>query len=165
VQIRFETTDDRPAILAVVEAAFGRSLEARLVEAVWRSDRVGFGFVAEDDGRVVGHVLLSYVDVLPSQSRLLQVAPLAVAPERQRQGIGSTLIHAALEEADQRGERVVLIEGNPAYYERFGFASAAELGFVAPEGTPPQYFMARWLGIPQPDLQGTVVYPSAFRVT
>jgi putative acetyltransferase len=165
VHIRFENADDRPAILAVVAAAFGRSLEARLVEAVWMSDRVGFGFVAEDDGSVIGHVLLSYVDVLPSQSLLLQVAPLAVAPERQGQGVGSALMRAALEEADQRSERVVLIEGNPAYYERFGFTSAAELGFVAPEGTPQQYFMAKWLGTPDPDLQGTVVYPPAFRVT
>jgi putative acetyltransferase len=165
VHIRFETADDRSAILAVVEAAFGRREEAQLVEAVWASGRVGFGFVAEDDGRVVGHVLLSYVDVLPSQSLLLQVGPLAVAPERQRQGIGSALMHAALEEAEQRGERVVLIEGNPAYYERFGFDPAGELGFAAPEGTPPQYFMAKWLGTPEPDLHGTVVYPPAFRVS
>ena len=165
MHIRFETADDRPAILAVVEAAFGRSEEPRLVEAVWASNRVAFGVVAEDDGRVIGHVRLSYVDVLPSNSLVLQVAPRAVAPERQAQGIGSALMQAALEEAEQRSERVVLIEGNPAYYRRFGFGPAAELGFQAPEGTPPQYFMAKWLGTPEPDLQGAVVYPPAFRVT
>jgi putative acetyltransferase len=91
---------------------------------------------------------------------VLQLGPLAVVPSHQRRGIGSTLMRKALRLADERGEPVVLIEGNPRYYERFGFARADESGIEAPEGAHgPQYFMMCPLAAYDPALRGKAVYP------
>src|SRR5712692_7900339 len=100
--------------------------------------------------------MLSYVDIEPAGERpvgaergpvkavrrVLQLGPLAVLPSHQRRGIGSALTRKALRLADERGEPLVLIEGNPRYYERFGFRRADESGIEAPEGARgPQFFM------------------------
>lgn len=164
MRVRPETDADHTAIRAVVEAAFGRKFEANLVGAIRRSDRYvpGLSLVAEVDGAVVGHVLVSYVDVEPGSVRLLQVAPLAVAPEHQRQGVGSALMYEAIRLVEGRGEPLVLVEGDPRYYERFGFRRSDECGIEAPADVEPQYLMARGLGAYDPSIRGRLVYPEAF---
>ena len=164
MRIRPETDADRAAVADVNERAFGRLVEARLIEAVPASDRFvpDLSLVAEQDGIVVGHVLVSYVDIEPGLRRVFQVAPLAVAPSHQRGGIGTALMEEALRRLDSRGEPLVLVEGDPAYYRRFGFRRADVLGIDPPSGVPAQYFMARRLGAYDPSLRGRAVYPEAF---
>lgn len=162
MRIRAETDEDRAAIRTVNEEAFQEQLEADLVDAIRASDRFvpELSLVAEVGGEVIGHVMLSYVDIEPGPLRVLQLGPLAVLPPYQRRGIGSALVRGALRLADERGEPVVFLEGDPRYYERFGFGRADESGVVPPEGARgPQYFMMRRLAAYNPTLRGTAVYP------
>jgi putative acetyltransferase len=164
VQVRVESAEDVPAVARVIEAAFGRPGEGHMVDAIRASEGYvpELAFVAEADGEVVGHVLLSYVGLAGSQRRLLELAPLAVAPERQRQGIGSALTRAALAAADGRGEPLVLVLGHPGYYVRFGFRRADEFGLEPPQPAWHAAFMAVPLGAYEASIRGRVVFPPSF---
>jgi predicted N-acetyltransferase YhbS len=161
--IRPERADDRDAIEAVTRAAFGKEQEVRMIEAIRASN--GFvpdlSLVVEVDGRVAGHVLLSYVEL--GEGRVLELGPIGVLPEVQRQGIGSALVREALERADALGEPLVLVLGHPWYYPRFGFVRASTLGIEPPgERIPDEAWMAIPLSGYGPGLRGRVVFPPAF---
>jgi len=116
--------------------------------------------VAESRGQTLGHVISSYVDVEPGGRRVLQVGPLAVLPSHQRRGIGTALMEETIRRADQRGEPLLLIEGNPRYYERFGYTRADTLRIEPPpEAHGAEYFMVRPLARYEPALRGWAVYP------
>ena len=160
--IRPETAADHDAIRKVNDEAFGRTLEAKLVDAIRESDRFvpELSLVAVSKGQTLGHVISSYVDVEPGARRVLQVGPLAVLPSHQRQGIGSALMGETIRIADARGEPLLLLEGNPKYYERFGFTRADAVGIEPPpEAHGPQYFMVRPLATYDPAFRGRAIYP------
>ena len=123
MQIRPEAPEDREAVARVVEAAFGRRDEADLVEALRADPAWELSLVAEEDGRVVGHVLFTR-----ASGGFLALAPLAVEPERQGAGVGRALV----EEGLRRVGGPVLVLGDPAYYGRFGFEPAAPRGITNP---------------------------------
>jgi putative acetyltransferase len=101
------------------------------------------------------------VDLVPGTSRVLQVGPLAVVPSHQRQGIGTALMEETIRIADELGEPLLLIEGSPKYYGRFGFTRADVVGIEPPpEAHGPQYFMLRPLRAYDPTLRGRAVYPA-----
>jgi putative acetyltransferase len=165
VRIRPETQADWEAIAVVIEAAFGSPREARMIEAIRSSD--GFvpelALVAEEKGRIVGHVMLSYVELEGTGRRVLELGPVGVHPDRQRIGIGSHLVRTALEAADRRREPLVLVLGHPTYYPRFGFRPASELGITAPDDEiPDDAFMGAELSAYDPSLRGRVVFPPAY---
>jgi putative acetyltransferase len=164
VKIRAETAADHDDIRRINDEAFGSTVEGELVEAMRASDRFvrDLSLVAVSEGQSLGHVISSYVDLVLVRGtrRVLQVGPLAVLPAHQRQGIGSALMRETIRRADERGEPLLLIEGNPAYYGRFGFRRADELGIEPPpEAHGPQYFMLRPLRAYEPSLTGRAVYP------
>lgn len=164
--VRPETPADFAAIAAVVEAAFRQADEARIVDEIRVSDGYvpELSFVAEERGDVVGHTMLSYVGLEHSPRRLLELAPMAVLPEWQRQGVGSALARASLAAADERGEPLVLVLGHPSYYPRFGFRPASELGILPPDDDiPDEAFMALPLQAYDPSIRGRVVLPPALR--
>ena len=161
--IRPETAADHDAIRKVNDEAFGRTLEGRLVDAIRESDRfvAELSLVAVSEGQTHGHVISSYVDVEPGARRVLQVGPLAVLPSHQRRGIGSALMGEMIRIADARGEPLLLLEGNPKYYERFGFTPSDAVGIEPPPEAPgPQYFMIRALASYDPAFRGRAVYPA-----
>ncbi|HEX6663004.1 MAG TPA: N-acetyltransferase [Gaiellaceae bacterium] len=164
MRIRREADADHAAIRRVVGAAFGSPVEPDLVDAIRASDRFlpELSLVAEVDGEIVGHILVSYVDLEPGPVRVLQVAPLAVAPAHQRRGVGGALMREALRLAEERGAPLVLVEGDPRYYGRFGFRRSDEAGITAPANVSPQYLMARILSAHDPAIRGRLVYPEAF---
>jgi putative acetyltransferase len=165
VIVRAETPDDYPAVRRVVDAAFGDTITGDLVEMIRASDRYvpDLSLVAVSGGQTVGHVMSSHVDLLvpgKGRVRLLQVGPLAVEPAHQRRGAGSALMQETIRLADERGDPLLLIEGNPAYYGRFGFRRADEAGLEPPpEARGPQFFMVRPLSAYDPTLTGRAVYP------
>jgi putative acetyltransferase len=162
VIIRPETAADYDAIRKVNDEAFGDTLEGKLVDAIRESDRFvpELSLVAVSEGQTHGHVISSYVDVVPDARRVLQVGPLAVLPSHQRRGIGSALMEETIRIADARGEPLLLIEGNPKYYERFGFTRADAVGIEPPpEAHGPQYFMIRPLAGYDPAFRGRAIYP------
>ena len=165
MRIRPETQADHAAIAEVTAAAFGKEDEARLVEAIRGSKEFvpELSLVAEEDGRIVGHVMLSYAALEGTDMRLLQLSPLSVAPDRHRSGIGSALVRESLRLADERGEPLVLVLGHPPYYPRFGFRPASSLGLEAPNPEwPDEAFMAVPLTAYDPQLRGRVTFPPAF---
>jgi len=166
--IRAEQPGDEAAIAAVVEAAFGSPAEARLVALIRASS--GFwpeqSLVAVDGDRLVGHVMISAATLEgEGASRpLATLSPLAVAPDRQRQGVGTALVRAVTQRADDRGEPLVVLEGSPDYYGRLGFEPADPLGIhvTLPDWAPPEAAQVLRLQAYDPSLQGRVVYPPAF---
>ncbi|MGH3142612.1 MAG: GNAT family N-acetyltransferase [Gaiellales bacterium] len=131
VRVRRERPEDEREIADVVEAAFGDASVAEFTGAIRAS--AGYipelTFVGEEDGEIVGYTMLSYVDLDGGPvDRLLTLTPVAVRPDKQRQGVGTAVVRAAVAAADDRGEPLVLVEGVPAYYPRVGFVSATGSG-------------------------------------
>ena len=127
VRIRPELSDDVEGIHAVIEAAFPTNAEARLVDALRESGSLLISLVAEDQGELVGHIAFSPVS-LAGATDGLGLAPLAVSPQSQRHGIGAQLVKAGLAQASESGAGFVVVLGDPAYYSRFGFATASGFG-------------------------------------
>lgn len=159
--VRAEHADDHEAIASVVEAAFGSPDEARLVEGF----RASAGYVPElalvavVDDEVVGHVMFTLTELADGTS-ILMLSPLAVRPDRQRTGIGSALVRKGLRLSAERGEPLVIVEGDPRYYSRFGFVAAFELGLERPYETIPEAaFQAVRLPGYVEQARGRVVYP------
>ena len=168
VVIRVEEPADHAEIDAVVRAAFARHPDevALLVERIRASENFipELTMVAADDSGVIAHVMLSWVGIEDSSaSRILNLSPMSVRPDRQLRGVGSLLIGNVLGRAEQAGEPVVMVEGIPAYYPRFGFERASPLGYVAPDpSTPDDAFMVKRLPGFDATLAGRIVYPAAF---
>lgn len=112
--IRGYTEKDRSAVNGVVAKAFGQKDEALLCEALRSGGHMALELVAEDRGRVVGHVALSK---MVSPEGWLALAPVSVDPKKQRRGIGAALCQMAVDYANAP----VVVLGDPDYYARFGF--------------------------------------------
>jgi putative acetyltransferase len=149
---------DHPKIPPLVEAAFGRHDEALLVQELRADGDIALEFVATDRDELIGHVVLSR---LAAPEGCLVLAPVSVDPERQRKGVGSTLIRIALEAAEDAGWTAVFVLGDPRYYRRFGFETDEAEGFDSPypiEDTSVIVFDEAAFHEVAPDL----VYPDAF---
>ncbi|WP_457033602.1 GNAT family N-acetyltransferase [Kitasatospora sp. P5_F3] len=163
VSTRVEHPSDAPATRRVHMAAFPGPDEADLVDALRRDGSwlPRFSLVAVD-GRelIVGHVLLTRLEV--GDATGLALAPVAVAPEWQRKGVGVLLVRAALEAAVAAGEKLVVVLGDPDYYGRFGFTPAAEHDVTGPFDVPGEYFQALALPAYDGSPKGQCRYPEPF---
>lgn len=168
VEIRVEGPGDEPAIAEVVAAAFGSKAEARLVEAIRGSPHYvpELSLVAERDGRVVGHVMISAAALRDGEARqrIATLSPLAVAPDEQGHGIGSALVRAVTAVAETRGEPLVVLEGSPSFYGRLGFEPAPAHGIEIdlPSWAPSEAAQVLLLSRYDRSIRGRVVYPPAF---
>jgi putative acetyltransferase len=168
VTIRSESPADHHAIASVVARAFGSEREAKLVADIRSSEHfvADWSLVAVHDHRVVGHVMVSYVDLHDGERahRVPSLSPLAVDPDVQARGTGSALVRAVLERVDAAGEPLVVLEGAPSYYGRFGFepASAAGITITLPDWAPPEAAQVCRLTRYDAAIRGHVVYPPAF---
>ncbi len=164
--IRPEAADDHAAIRRVVADAFGSDGEADLVEAIRASPEyiARLALVAVVGGEVVGHVMISGATLRTSTGDrpIVMLAPLAVAAAHRRVGIGGALVRAVTDLA--RDEPLIVLEGDPAYYSRFGFEHAAPLGIdlPLPDWAPSEAGQVLRFATSDPTLRGTVVYPPAF---
>ena len=123
--IRQETTADAAAINVVNISAFEGEAEAKLVSALRQSKSFipELSLVADIDGRVVGHILLSRIHLKYSEKEvaMLALAPMAVVPSQSHRGIGSMLVRAAIAKATSMGERAIIVVGHPPFYAKFDF--------------------------------------------
>lgn len=167
VIVRQETVDDRPAVDEVVRLAFGEELEATFVQVAraWDGFVPELSLVAVAGGRILGHILFSPIAIEGDGATFdaLCMAPVAVHPDVQNQAIGSQLVREGLERCRTLGHRIVVVQGHPSYYPRFGFAPARPLGIAPPSPLPDPVWMAMELvegalaGV-----RGTVRYPPPF---
>lgn len=165
--VRPERTGDHAAIDAVNLAAFGQENEGRLVRELRSGERFDpdLSLVAERAGAVVGHILFSPVVIANPAGEIaaLALAPMAVVPALQGQGIGSEMVRHGLEACRRGGHRIVIVVGHPAYYPRFGFEPARARGLDAPFPVPDDAFLVLGLSPGALDGVGGVVrYPPAF---
>lgn len=141
--IRTEEPRDGDAVRRLNEAAFVGREEADLVEALHAANAAIVALVADLDGEIVGHILFSPVSLEPALPRLwLGLAPTAVAPRLQKQGIGTLLVREGLERSRDAGAEAVVVLGHPQYYPRFGFRPAHEFGLRCEYDVPSDVFMA-----------------------
>jgi putative acetyltransferase len=164
MHIRPERRTDIPGIRAVNLAAFGTSVEADLVEALRQQADPIISLVAEDGGALVGHILFSPVTLIAHpELRAIGLAPMAVVPARQRQGIGSALVHDGLRRCRTLGFGVAVVLGHAEYYPRFGFTPASHFDLRSEYDVPEEIFMV--LEFEQGTLKGksgTIRYHPAF---
>lgn len=135
---RPETAADYPAIRRVVEDAFGRPVEADLIDDLRSEGYVRLATVAEIDGEIVGHVLYSDLNITTAGGVVmaLALAPMAIAPAWQRQGVGSELIRHSLDTCRAAGHRIAIVLGHADYYPRFGFSPSLAVPLETPYAGP-----------------------------
>jgi putative acetyltransferase len=164
-QIRPETAGDEAAIARVTEEAF-RTLEASnqteqyILEALRAAGALTISLVAEQEGRILGHVAFSPIQIADGTEGWFGLGPVSVAPVAQRKGIGTALIRAGLERLKSLGAQGCCVVGHPGYYERFGFEHPRDLTFP---GVPPEVFFA--LEFRESGLRGQVSFHPAFAQT
>jgi putative acetyltransferase len=157
IDIRDESSRDWRAVYEVVSSAFGQLAEAELVEKLREAGDSVVSLVADEDGQIVGHVLLSKMDApFPA----LALAPVSVIPTRQRSGIGSALVTRAVNRALSEGWSAIYVLGDPNYYERFGFDTGAVAGFTSPYAG--RHFMVLKLSPSLPSTTGELRHAPAF---
>jgi len=143
MKIRTEAEQDREAVYALNRAAFESNAEADLVDALRLQADPHISLVAEEAGEIVGHIMFSPATLsADSEIRVMGLAPMAVIPGRQRQGIGSALVRNGLEACKKHGYQAVFVLGHPQYYPRFGFAPASRYGISPVYDVPDEVFMA-----------------------
>ncbi len=165
--IRNETKADYAAVKLIHDKAFGHDLESRLIDNLRRSEGFdkGMSFVAELDGKVVGHILFTPVSIespVGSASAWI-LAPLAVLKEYRGQKAGTALVQAGIDLARERGEKIILVYGH-RFYERFGFTLAHEKGIFRPH--PMRGELVRILELEQgaaDRVMGVIRYPAPFK--
>ncbi len=160
--IRNEKPSDIEAITEVTIAAFkncqyGNHTEQFIIHALRAADALTVSLVADVEGIVVGHIAFSPVTISGQNGGWYGVGPVSVRPDRQRQGIGKSLIHEGLRLLKETGAKGCVLVGDPKYYEQFGFRNLLELIL---EGVPQEYFLALPFG--QNKTQGTVVFHEGF---
>jgi putative acetyltransferase len=132
MNIRSETTNDLGAIQNVHRLAFGQEAEGHLVDELRNSGYARLSLVAEENGKVVGHVLFSDLAIRTATGTIdsLALAPLAVVPEFQCMGIGSALVREGLRLCREQGHKIVVVLGHTEFYPRFGFTSKLAEQFI-----------------------------------
>ena len=162
MKIRRERAEDRPEILALVEAAFPGSVEVRLLRRLFASREYipELSLVADAEGELLGHVITTRGWI--GKNRSLGLGPIAVLPERKNQGVGSALIHATIAAANALGEQSIVLLGSTEYYLRFGFAPADSLGITSPDPSWGSHFMALALDSFVPGAHGHFAYSEPF---
>jgi putative acetyltransferase len=169
MHVRAERPTDESAVDQLIDEAFvdDGALIVSLVHELRKlvASQAGSSLVAEDVGKIVGHVMFTR-SLLDAPLRLLEVrvlSPLSVTPSRQRQGIGGELVRSGLHEMRRQRIPIVFLEGSPGYYPRFGFAPGLEQGFRKPSlRIPDLAFMALRLDSYETWMTGTLVYAHEF---
>jgi putative acetyltransferase len=143
IDIRLEEKEDHQDIRRVNELAFDQPTEADLVDALRTNAHPHISLVAIIEGRIVGHIFFSPVSIESETSSFsaMGLAPMAVLPEFQNQGIGSRLVEEGLKKCRELGQSIIVVMGHPNYYPRFGFIPAHLKGLRSEYDVPDDTFM------------------------
>ncbi|MBX2877568.1 MAG: N-acetyltransferase [Saprospiraceae bacterium] len=172
IKLRQETPDDYSAVFKLIEAAFkdhpyGDHTEHFLVDRLRQSNAFipELSIVADLDGEVVGHILLTKVKIKNENSTFaaLSLAPVSVKPSYQKQGIGGQLIREAHRVARSLGHQAVILLGHAKYYPKFGYEKTSKYDIHLPFEAAEENCMVIALAENGLDgISGMVEYPKAF---
>jgi putative acetyltransferase len=163
MRIRAEAAADHAQVHELNVAAFGGDAEARLVGLLRARASPLVSLVADEGGALAGHILFSPVSLPGIEGLAMGLAPMAVAPMRQRSGIGSALVMAGLAHCEELGALAVVVLGHPEFYPKFGFSPASRFGLRCEYDVPAEVFMAIELRADAlRGASGTVKYHAAF---
>lgn len=162
--LRSALVADYAAIMQVETSAFGRRDEAQLVERLRADSDIIFEFVAVAGPEVIGHAVLSRMQIERENDTTdaLALAPIAVLPPWQRHGVGSGLIKTAVRLASAAGERAIIVLGHEAYYPKLGFSAEAAAGLEHPFEHKSAFMAMKLKAADAATLCGRVKYPKAF---
>ena len=164
LQIRESRDSDRSAIEALYPAAFPDEDLVPLVNTLLQSRPDVLSLIGVEGQSVIAHVIFTHCGIEGGSDQSALLAPLAVAPNRQRHGIGSKIVRAGIQEMEDAGVSLVLVLGDPAYYGRFGFARETS---VKPPYPLPEEWDGAWqsltLGGKNSIPAGQLVVPEPWR--
>lgn len=162
--IRQESIVDHEVIRQVNRLAFGQDAEARLVDALRGGGYVRLSLVAEQASQVIGHILFSDLPIITEAGTVtaLALAPMAVLPKFQNQGIGSALVRIGLDECQKQGHKIVVVLGHPHFYPRFGFSSKLASSLSSPFGGGESRMAVELVPGALAGVVGNVEYPPPF---
>lgn len=160
--IRVEQPGDEASIHTLTAAAFADVIhsdgsEPQIVDRLRRDGDLALSLVAEDSGRIVGHIAFSPVAIEDGALDWFGLGPVSVWPELHGQGVGSALIRRGIADMKARGANGIVLLGSPEYYARFGFRHDPQLTYPGP---PAEYFQCLLLSGNLPS--GQVGYAPAF---
>ncbi len=162
VKIRDEAAKDIEQVREIVRTAFPSEAESKLVDALRANGKAIISLVAVDDDDVLGHILFSPITTTPpGEGKGLGLAPVAVRPNVQSQGIGSKLIRAGLRLCQELGFDYCVVLGSPKYYQRFGFERASPFGIRNECGVDHEFMVIRFS---DRGVSGLVQYASEFSI-
>ena len=160
IRIRKALDSDLAEVLFVERAAFDYDKEAELVRELLddSSAKPMLSLLAFDDDLAVGHILFTAAQLTQTEDTvtIALLAPLAVVPDMQKQGIGGKLIKKGLHLLSESGVELVFVLGYPEYYCRYGFQPAGKLGFEATYPIPEEHADAWMVQALEPDIIGSV---------
>lgn len=164
MRIRQEQSEDHTAVHRLNTAAFETAAEANLVDSLRRQAEPYISLVAEDDGNIAGHILFTPVTLSGHpELNLMGLAPMAVLPEKQRQGIGGLLVQAGVEQCRALQSAAVAVLGHPSYYPKFGFQPSVNFNIRSEYEVPDEVFMLLPLQPEQlANKSGMIKYHNAF---
>ncbi|WP_042162973.1 GNAT family N-acetyltransferase [Paenibacillus gorillae] len=167
MNIRTESPQDYDAVYALHDAAFGnQDEESQMVERIRKSENFvpELSIVAEQGGEIVGHLLISGAALVDQELRqeVMVLAPLAVSPTYQKQGIGSALMQEGLDRCRAMGHGLVLLIGHPAYYPRFGFKPVTGLTLKQFDVPADVFMVNELIEGALSRAKGELLYPAAF---
>lgn len=163
-EVRQETREDKAAVHALNASAFESDAEARLIDALRAGGALTLSLVAVVDGKVVGHIAFSPIAV-EAAGRVVHgvgLAPMAVAPSHQRQGIGGRLIERGLQLLRAQGHPFCVVLGHPDYYPRHGFVQASLHGLRWEQGHDDAFFVQALTADGLSGVSGVVRYRPEF---
>jgi putative acetyltransferase len=143
VEIREAKDTELSDVLLVETKAFGYDKEAKLVSDLLSdsSAKPLYSILAFEDDKAIGHILFTPARLEGTQNdaSISLLAPLAVLPDYQKQGVGGKLILYGLKLLTDAGIDLVFVLGHPGYYPRYGFNPAGVQGFEAPYPIPEEH--------------------------
>lgn len=166
ITVRAEASDEVKAIDVVHLSAFEGDNEVGFIDSLRSSAGyiADLSLVAEFNGRIVGHILLTKIHLQQGSkgNDILALAPMAVVPSQSHRGIGSELVHKAIEEAKKQGFKAIVVIGHPEFYQRFGFKQVSDWKLGSNLSVDQDLITAIELQSGALEDGGTLIYPSQF---
>lgn len=142
MNVRSEELKDYLIVHNLNTQAFGSEAEANLVDGLRQHAKPYVSLVYEKDSKVVGHIMFSPVTLTGNAAlKIMGLAPVAVDPEWQKQGIGHELIKAGLAKCKELGYLACVVLGHPEYYPKFGFVPSKVFNIKSEYDVPDEVFM------------------------